>query len=242
MRRMRRRGTRAALLVGLTIAILAVGASVALGVVVRASGDNTVDYQQPSYTQPQGVHSAFENESIGPVLQFTHSVFSDDSLGGFKLFRSKVIGPGTTTPINGTQYLTAGDYAFHCSVHPGMKAALHVTNAGTPVARPEIEVTIKTTRIHKAFRRRGVRVQVDAATDSRNVAIRVEFKTTGKTAGVKKGIDLSAGQSKTVFVRFNGRAVLKLKKADYHHQERKIKATGSVPFGESDSDSQTLGF
>jgi len=123
-----------------------------------------------------------------------------------------------------------------------MQATLHVTNAGTPVARPDITVTIKTTRIHKAWKRRGIRVQVDAATKSQNVAIRIEFKTTGKTAGVKQGIDLSAGQSKTVFVRLNGRAVLKLKIADSHHEERKIKATGTVRFGESDSDSQTLGF
>ena len=225
----------------LTTAILAVGAGVAFGVVVKANGGDNVNYNQPTFTQQQGVKSTFENESIGPVLQFAHSVLSDDTIGNSQLFRSKDLIPGQTAPINGTQYLTAGDYPFHCRIHPGMKATLHVTTAGTPVARPEITVEIKTKKLRRARQRRGVRVEIDAATKSQNVAIEVEFKTTGKTAGVKKGIDLSAGQSKTVFVRFNPRGIRRLKRADSHHQELKIKATGSVRFGKNDSDSQTLG-
>lgn len=242
MERMRRRGTRSALLVALTIVILALGASVALGVVVKASGGNSLDYNQATFSQPQGVHSTFENEDSGGIAGFSHSVISDDSLGAYKLFRSKVIGFGKTTPINGTQYLTAGDYPFHCSVHPDMKATLHVTSGGTPVARPDIEVTIKTKLLKRAFSMHGVKVVIDAATKSQNVAVRVEFKSTGNRAGSRKDIDLSAGQSKTVRIRFTPAAVSKLRHHLVDHNTLAIKAKATVRFGESDSDSQTLGF
>lgn len=242
MERMRRRGTRSALLVALTIAILAVGASVALGVVVKATGDDSLNYKQQTFTQPQGVHSTFENEDSGAMYQLVHSVASDDSLGGNKLFASATTSPGNTAPINGTQYLTAGDYPFHCSVHPNMQATLHVTSAGTPVARPDIEVTIKTKLLKAAQYRHGVRVQIEAATKSQNVKIRVEFEQTGNKAGFKKDIDLSAGQSKFVRIRFSPAALIKVRHHLANHNTLKIKAKATVRFGESDSDSQTLGF
>ena len=242
MRWISRRATKSALIAASTIVIGAVGASAALGLVVRATGDDNVDYKQQNFSQPQGAHSAFENEDSGATFQYSHSVLSDDSLGFYKLFRSKTILPGSTTPIKGTQYLTTGDYTFHCSVHPAMQATLHVTGAGTPVARPDIEVTIKTKTLRKAWSLHGVKVLIDAATKSQNVGVRVEFKSDGKKAGFAKNIDLAAGGSKTVRIHFNPSANSRVRHHLADHDTLKIKAKAIVPFGKSDSDSQTLGF
>ncbi len=64
-----------------------------------------------------------------------HSVISvAQSSPGHPLFSSATISSGST-PVNGTQYLAAGDYAFYCGVHGvSMSSTLHVT--GTPLARP----------------------------------------------------------------------------------------------------------
>jgi hypothetical protein len=222
------------------IVALAVGASAALGVVVKANGGDDVDYNQPTFSQPQGVHSTFENESIGPVLQFTHNVVSDGSLGGYKVFASKTIIPGQTIPINGTQYLTTGDYPFHCSVHPSMQATLHVTSAGTPVARPDIEIKILTISLRQARKLKGVQVQIDAATKSPNIGMRVEWKLSGNKAGFVKDIDVAAGHSKIVRVKFKQKALNKIQRALAENVNLAIKATAKVRFGERDSDSQVL--
>jgi plastocyanin/glucose/arabinose dehydrogenase len=74
-----------------------------------------------------GDHLEFTNLDAAP-----HDVVSRDSgPDGNPLFRSKVVGQGITTPVEGTEDLERGAYAFFCSVHPSMTGAVTV-GAGAP--------------------------------------------------------------------------------------------------------------
>jgi len=55
---------------------------------------------------------------------------------GKPLFASALTNGGGSNPVSGTEFLTTGDYPFHCSVHPFMTATLKVTANGTPKQRP----------------------------------------------------------------------------------------------------------
>jgi plastocyanin len=89
----------------------------------RFSGDVTMD---------QGENLTFMNTDSA-----THNVTADaNGSDGQPLFVSPNTTTGQTTTVNGAQYLTTGDYAFHCTIHPFMTATLHVTANGTPQPRP----------------------------------------------------------------------------------------------------------
>jgi len=86
-------------------------------------------------TIDQGEKVTFQNFDVAG-----HDVTSNQTGDtGAPLFRSAFIGPGASGPVEGTEYLTTGNYDFFCSVHPGMEAVLEVTSAGTPVPRPQPE-------------------------------------------------------------------------------------------------------
>ena len=55
---------------------------------------------------------------------------------GKPLFASALVPGGGQGPVEGTQYLVTGDYAFLCSIHPDMTGSLKVTSAGAPEPRP----------------------------------------------------------------------------------------------------------
>jgi hypothetical protein len=55
---------------------------------------------------------------------------------GKPLFASATIGFGQTANVAGAEYLTAGAYKFHCSLHPFMTGTVNVTSNGTPKPRP----------------------------------------------------------------------------------------------------------
>jgi plastocyanin len=55
---------------------------------------------------------------------------------GKPLFSSPLGGPGSSSDVAGTQYLTTGTYDFGCSLHSNMKGTITVTSAGTPAQRP----------------------------------------------------------------------------------------------------------
>ena len=69
-----------------------------------------------------GDHLDFTNLDAAP-----HDVVSRDSKAdGTPLFESQVVGAGVTTPVEGTEDLAPGAYAFFCSVHPFMTGAVTV--------------------------------------------------------------------------------------------------------------------
>jgi glucose/arabinose dehydrogenase len=90
------------------------------------SAQNFVYSPTPTAIAP-GDHLSFTNLDAA-----SHDVVSRDTgADGAPLFRSGVVGQGVTTPVNGTEDLAAGAYAFYCSVHPFMTGAVTV-GAGVP--------------------------------------------------------------------------------------------------------------
>jgi plastocyanin len=90
-------------------------------------------YTNPNVTIDQGEPLTFRNTDFA-----MHDVTSD-AQGDVKgrLFASDTIGSGSTSFVEGSQYLTAGTYTFFCTIHPEqMKGTLTVTSAGTPKPRP----------------------------------------------------------------------------------------------------------
>ena len=71
--------------------------------------------------------------SAGGSLSYTnldpvqHDVVArDKGSNGQPLFRSDFAGLGATVPVPGAEKLKAGQYAFYCSLHPGMQGTLIV--------------------------------------------------------------------------------------------------------------------
>ena len=97
---------------------------------MTASLNNKFD--QTTVTIDQGERLTFRNNDLKQ-----HDVTSEapGDVNGF-LFQSALMDSGQSGPVEGVEYLTTGNYAFICSVHPEMKGTLSVTSAGTPVPRP----------------------------------------------------------------------------------------------------------
>ncbi len=157
------------------------------------------------------------------------------SSGGKPLFRSKTIGIGKSAPIDGLQYLPAGTYKFVCSIHPdSMKGSFVISNKGTPVARPKIDVSIPAQTLNKVRGSGKLKVKVKAVTKSAGISI--EARKGAKLIGKKSGLSLPAGATRTVKVALSARG----RKALRGVSSAAVSATGSVPFGLPDSGRRTL--
>jgi plastocyanin len=127
---MRRRSIRTATLAGL---LLAAGP-----LVPAARADQQIQatfptrYSTTGVTIDQGERLTFQNLDITD-----HDVTAEKrGADGKALFGTPLIGTGESSFVEGSQYLTAGDYPYVCSIHANMVGSLHVTSAGTPVPRP----------------------------------------------------------------------------------------------------------
>ncbi len=183
---------------------------------IVGNADNT--FSASTYTIDQGEVAQLQ------VLGSSHNATAHQSGPDAKaLFRSSTISGGMT-PVDGTQYLSAGDYTFFCSVHPStMQATLHVTGAGAPQARPSATLSLRTKTISKATKK-GLLVAVNATAKDDGVTLTAKL---GKaTIGRASGISLAAGQQVEV---------LKLTKAGKSKLSGKDKATitvtADIPFG-----------
>ncbi len=234
---MLRRGTRRGW-VRIAGVCAALGAFVVAGMafaaqqpVVAADGAGN-SYSQPNYTMDQGEQLQFQN--VGPGNQ--HDVFSRLSgPDGKKLFISSTINPGTNATVRGTEYLTAGTYAFFCNVHPfEMTANLNVTGNGTPVARPDIEVKIGKAKLDTVASKGKVPVVVTALTQSNGLSMTLKL---GKlTLGTQQAFNLAAGRTQKVVMGVNKKGKAKL--AD--RNSAKLKVTAEVPFGSPDTAKKTI--
>jgi hypothetical protein len=145
-----------------------------------------------------------------------------------------VVGPTGTALVKGTQYLTQGNYDFFCTVHPEMEAKLHVSGLGTPVARPDIEVSVLSSKLAKVRNKRKARVRVKATTLSKDVVL--TLKLGRLRLGSKSNIDLTAGQTRTLIIKISKRGKNKLAGKN----QAKVKLAGTVPFGPGDTASKLL--
>ena len=214
-------GVRRAI-VGLLVAgASAFGAAAALGATeaITVAPDCCV-YSKAAFTIDAGQVATFSNLG-GASHDVTATTNGPD---GEKLFASPTIAGGGQAPVDGTQYLEPGSYAFFCTVHPDMTATLQV-GAGTPVARPEVALKVLSSKIDKVVSSRTLKVKATAVGASNGVVL--EAKKGTRKIGSKKNVNLAAGSSQTVKLKLTNAGKNALKKLG----SAKVSVSAEVPFG-----------
>lgn len=210
------------------MAASAIAATSAFGVaqMIVASDDF---FAAAAYTMDQGDRPTLQNAGVN---QHNVTARANGPDGDF-LFISPTIGNGSTT-VEGTQYLTAGTYAFFCTTHPlSMSGDLQVSGLGAPVARPKIDVILGAGKLDKIAKKGKLLVTVKALTKSDDVEL--ELKLGKTTIGSQKAFDLAAGQSRKLTLKLNKAGKSKLG----DRNSAKLKLSGEVPFGSPDSAKRT---
>jgi plastocyanin len=212
-------GKRAWIVAGLATAMALLAAGFAFGAApIVGNADNT--FSAPIYTIDQGEVAQLQ------VLGSTHNVTAKpNGPDGEPVFRSATISGGQT-PVDGTQYLTAGDYSFFCSVHPStMQATLRVTNAGTPVARPHVDMKIKSRKLSKVAKG-GVLVAVTASAKVDGASFEARLGP-NRILGRVNDVSMAAGpQFVQVPLTKNGKKQLRSR------DKAQIAVDATIPFGE----------
>lgn len=205
----------------LVVAAGAIGAMVYAGIALAAGStivgglDNT--YDSNTYTIDQGRVAQLQ------VTGSSHNATANQTgPDGKALFRSPTISGGTAG-VDGTQYLSTGNYAFFCTIHPTtMQATLHVTGNGSPQARPQVTLRGKKTSVAKAIKK-GILVSVNASTkvDDATLTARLGKATIGKAT-----VSLAAGaQTDRVKLNKSGKSKLRGKRI------AKVSIVAEIPFG-----------
>jgi len=92
------------------------------GQVVSGPGASSAGYVTPAAVMTAGGTLTYTNADI-----VRHDVVADDKgADGAPLFASPLISAGQSADVAGVAKLTAGQYAFHCSIHVGMQGTLVV--------------------------------------------------------------------------------------------------------------------
>src|SRR3954452_8444426 len=181
-------------------------------------GQSDITFSAPVYTIDQGEVGQLQ------VTGSSHNATAQQNgPDGQALFRSPTIESGTTA-VPGTQYLSAGDYSFFCTIQPTtMQATLHVTSAGVPQARPSAQLSVRSKKLAKVAKK-GILVAItpNAAVAGVSLVAKLGKATIGKI----DGLSLAAGQQT---------AKVKLTKAGKNKLKGKKKAsvsvTATLPFG-----------
>jgi plastocyanin len=207
--------------VSLAVAVAAVAAMLGTGIALAASativGTGGDVFTPTDYNADQGEVSQLQ------VTGSSHNVTARQSgPDGKALFRSATISGGAT-PVNGTQYLSSGDYAFFCTVHPTtMNGTLRVTGAGAPLPRPQATLSLKSKSLAKAIRK-GILVSIEASTKIDGVTLTAKL---GKATIGKATVSLAAGaQSDLVKLSKAGKSKLRAR------DTAKVTVTAEIPFG-----------
>jgi plastocyanin len=216
---MRDRGTRRAKFAvagALVVAIALIAAGLAFGAApIIGQGDDT--YSAPTYTIDQGEVGQLQ------VTGSTHNVTArQNGPDGQALFRTPTISGGSAG-VQGTQYLSAGDYTFFCTVHPTtMQATLHVTSNGAPQARPASSIKVARRNLKQTIKK-GLKLNMTPTT-----------RIDGVTLTAKLG-KATIGKSTTALAEGFNAPVLKLSKAGKSKlagkHTAKVTVTADIPFG-----------
>jgi plastocyanin len=210
----RRRGALAG---AASAAVLGVGAAVAWAAPAAIEGTGANTFNATSYAHDGGTVAQLT------VTGSSHNVTANaNGPDGKTLFRSGTISGGTT-PVNGTQYLSAGSYPFICTIHPDtMQATLNVTGAGLP--RPTVDVAISSRKLSKVLKKGKLAVKATTTgAPEVNLTAALGKRTLG-TGTLPPGA--SKGALKLTKV---GRQALAAK------EKATVKVTGSIEFGAPDT-------
>ncbi|HEX8073591.1 MAG TPA: plastocyanin/azurin family copper-binding protein [Thermoleophilaceae bacterium] len=171
-------------------------------------------YLTTSVTMAQGEPLTFVNQD-----RAGHDVTATaGGPDGRPLFATPVIGAGATAFVEGSQYLTAGSYAFYCSVHEFMQGTLTVTSDGTPAQRapsgdshaPGVAVRIASRGMRSVVRSGALRVSVTTDEEA-TVRLEASARAGGRSVAFKpKARSVRAGKRTTVTLAVgrSGRAAL----------------------------------
>lgn len=184
------------------------------------------------FQQPQGEVAGFTNPEASVAI---HNVYSTSrGPDGRELFLSDTIGPGSASPVAGTQYLKAGSYPFVCTLHPGMGGALEVTTSGTPVRRPQLKAVLTAQRLKTVVRKGAIRVSFSSPTGVQ--AGRSILKVGKSTIATVRSIALAPRTQKVIAAKLvpKGRGVLKGRKS------ASVAVTASVDFGKPSTSRKVL--
>lgn len=188
-------GSRIAL--GLAVAIATLGAVTGAAQAAATIQSDPTEYTflPGSYTQGLGEVATFDNS----LATSYHDVVTDTrGPDGGALFYSVMIPGGQVTPVKGTQYLTAGNYPFYCSLHgKAMSGELTIENSGKVMRRPSVAVSFVNQTL-KQVRRAGVKVKIKAATASNGVS--VTAKKGKALIGSKRALNFKAGQTRVLTI------------------------------------------
>jgi plastocyanin len=204
---------------GLMVAalMLATGLAFAASATIVGTGSNV--FSPTAYTADQGEVSQLQ------VTGSMHNVTSTQTgPDGNPLFKSATISSGTT-PVNGTQFLGPGDYPFFCTVHgPSMSGTLHVNAAGTPQARPHVDLRITTKKLSKAI---GKGLSLEINSNAKVSGVEVVAKLGKATIGTASNLAFFEGQQFDVIrLTKSGKAKLRGK------SKASVSVTATIPFGD----------
>jgi plastocyanin len=147
-------------------------------------------FGKAGFTIDRGTTATFEN--LDPGVSPHNVTAVDTRADGQPLFASFTIKPGQI-PVRGTDSLPTGTYRFFCSVHPiQMWGELSVT----PSASPTVAVKVLSRKLGAVASSGKLKVKVRGLLASNGVSLKARLGK--RKLGSRRGIDLSAGASRTV--------------------------------------------
>jgi plastocyanin len=224
-----RRGLGRALAIAVFASLL--GATSAWGGTISARPVNM--FGSAVTTIAQGETVTFQNMDIAGH-DVTSNQTGDD---GAPLFRSALVSPGSSGPVEGTEYLTTGNYDFYCSIHPGMEAVLEVTSEGTPVPRPEPEgvaVKIVSRSLERVIESRKLKLKVQSRRGEVLVGARAKTRKTSIALGSKK-LEFEKADERKVTLKLSDSARKALRK----RKSATLIATATASHGDGHTERAT---
>jgi plastocyanin len=176
--------------------------------------------------------------AMPPTLDYPHNVVSTNRGADDRaMFESDpFVTAGKSSVVYGTEYLSAGEYRFICSIHKErtiagtrMEATLVVVDNGlAPRPRPRVELKMTPQTLERALEQRVLNVAVRADQPSDDVKLIV--KAGRKMLGTKKGVDAGPGGFERVAMPFGGKARRVLGKRD----SALVTVIGAARFGDAE--------